>query len=73
MRTTFDTFDHLAADNDRPAEADIVTGHLARQRMERRLMLAIALLATTVLATTIVHGYIVLRPLPDMVTFAFRV
>lgn len=72
MRMTFDTLSDMEPAN-HSGEADIVPTHLAKQRMERRLMLGVALLAATVLVATIVHGYIVLRPLPDMVTFAFRV
>lgn len=67
-----DSFASYAA-NDDAVPAGIVSAHLAQRRMQTRVMLAVALLAVAVLTSTIVHGYTVMRPLPDMVTFAFRV
>ena len=55
------------------AADDIVPGHLAARRVQRQSMAVAACFAASVLAATIVYGYQTLRPLPDLVTFAFRV
>ena len=66
----------LAHDHDdarRPVAADIVSAYLATRRVQRQVTAVVACVAALVLAATIVHGYHVMRPLPDIVTFAFRV
>jgi len=54
-------------------EGDVVSAHLARRRTRRGLVTIASCLASVVVAMTLIHGYQVTRPLPDMVTFAFRV
>lgn len=61
------------AANDDHCTAGIVSAHLLRRRMERRLMLGVALLAGLVLTATVITGYQALQPMPDLVTFAARV
>ena len=66
----------LAHDHDeasRPVAADIVSAYLATRRVQRQLTTVAACLAALVLAATIAYGYQVMRPMPDLVTFAFRV
>ncbi len=63
----------LAPANDDRQFGASVPEHVALRIRERRLMLSSAMLAISVLFATMVHGYIVLQPQPDMVTFAFRV
>lgn len=72
MNTLAEPMSYLAAAND-DADADIVPSHVAMRRMEQRVMAGVAVLAVAVLTSTIVHGFNVLRVLPDLVTYAFRV
>ena len=55
------------------ATDDLVPGHLAARSVHRQSVAIAACLAASVLGATIVYGYQTLRPLPDVVTFAFRV
>ena len=59
--------------NDDTPMVDVVSGHLMRRRMERRIMLGVAVLASLVLLATLLQGYHALQPMPDLVTFAARV
>lgn len=61
------------AANDDAASSDLVGPHLAARRMQRRIVLGVAVLAALVLASTMLHAYQVMRELPDLVTYAFRV
>lgn len=70
--TTANHFLFTPANDDRQV-ADAVPAHIALRTRERRLMLSSVVLAISVLSATIVHGYVAMQPIPDMVTFAFRV
>lgn len=71
--STIAALTHETDDAPRPVSADIVSAYLATRRVQRQLTIVAACIAALVLAATIAHGYHVMRPLPDIVTFAFRV
>ncbi len=62
----------LVAANDDP-EAEIFPGHLAIRRMERRVMLGVAVLAVCLLSQMMLAGHRILAFKPDLVSFAFRI
>jgi hypothetical protein len=59
--------------NDDAPLADVVSAHLTKRRMERFVMIGVAIIAALTLATVVLQGYAALQPIPDIVTFAARV
>lgn len=63
----------FAVANDDIPLADILPGHLMARRMQRHMMVGVAVLASVMLSATVLKGYSALQPMPDIVTFAARV